>query len=334
MRISRQDLLTELESIQPGLSSRDIIEQSSCVVWKNGHVYTFNDEIFCRFPSCLDIEGAVNADPLLKLLRKMTEEQIDVELNEGKFIVKGKRSKTRLNMEAEIFLPIDEVNIPEKFRKLDAEFGMAVDIVGSCASKDQTTFVLTCVHITPTHVEACDNYQLARYPLGMKLKRDICVRFSSLKAIVQLGMSQFAEDSNWCHFRNEAGLICSVRRYVEDYPELDRLFEFDGAAASFPKGLVDAADRAEIFSNDNADDNQVLVEIQEGRLRITGEGAAGKHQEVKDLEYNGPALRFLVSPVLLRQLTERHSECVITTDRLRVDGGGKFTYVTCLGAAE
>ena len=63
MKINREELLNQLESVLPGLSTREIIEQSSCFVFMNKEVITYNDEISCSHKSRLDIEGAIVATP-------------------------------------------------------------------------------------------------------------------------------------------------------------------------------------------------------------------------------------------------------------------------------
>ena len=59
--INRELFLEQLESVQPGLSTREIIEQSSCYVFRGGEVITFNDEIACSQKCDIGIEGAVRS---------------------------------------------------------------------------------------------------------------------------------------------------------------------------------------------------------------------------------------------------------------------------------
>ena len=79
MRINREELLHQLETVAPGLSQKAIIEQSNCVVFQDGKVQTFNDEVSCCTDCCLKITGAVKAKALLELLRKLSEDQLDIE---------------------------------------------------------------------------------------------------------------------------------------------------------------------------------------------------------------------------------------------------------------
>lgn len=337
--VNREQLLNELESIRPGLSPKDIIEQSSCYVFKDGKVMTYNDEIACTLDSCLDeIEGAVIAEPLISVLRKIPAETVDIEVDEktSSLLIKAKKRKSGIRMEQMILLPIDNVEKPKKWVTLPDEFSDAVDIVSQCAGHDETEFVLTCIHIHPDHIEACDNYQLSRYTMKTGIKKASLVRASSIKHIIDLGMIEFSESDTWVHFRNAGGLVLSCRRQLEDYMSLDKLLVCEGSLTVIPKGLSVAVECADIFSSENADNNQVTVDLSPkngGQLRITGEGASGWYKEVKKLKYTGPAMKFKIAPKLLAEIGKRHNECVISIDRLKVDGG-KFVYVSCLGKAD
>ena len=92
LKINREELLQQLESVVPGLSVKEIIEQSKCFVFKDKKVMTYNDEVACTQDSCLDIEGAVEAMPLISLLRKLKEEEIDLHYVYGTTSGKGKET--------------------------------------------------------------------------------------------------------------------------------------------------------------------------------------------------------------------------------------------------
>lgn len=339
MRVSREDLLNNLESVLPGLSKREIVEQSSCFVFTDGRVMTYNDEIACSHKNNLDIEGAVQAEPLLAILRKLAEDEIDFTESEGELRFKGQKRQGGVRMEQEVLLPIETVEQPEKWRPLPSEFSEGVALVERCAGKDESNFSVTCVHIYPKWVEAYDNLQVARYKMKTGVKEPTLVRRNSIKHIHALDMTEFSESPSWLHFKNPAGLVLSCRRYMRD--ELDAagmlnvsdILKFTGEKTILPKGLADAAEKAEIFSSDNSDENLVTVDLKRGKLRITGRGVSGWYQETKSVKYDGRSLTFRIDPKLLGEITNRHNECEITKERLKVDSK-KFVYVTCLGADE
>lgn len=331
--VSRGELLQILESIQPGLTTRDVVEFSSCFVFKDGDVSTFNDEIACHRTSPLDIEGAVQATPLLNVLRRMPEETVDVTIEEGQMIVRGKKRRAGIRMQTLNALPIEKVESAEEWRTLHADFTDAIYVAQQCVGKDESNYATTCIHIHPKFVEACDNHQAIRYALKTRVRQPILVRGTSVKHIVSLDMTEVAETDTWIHFRNPTGLILSCRRDVQEYDDLESILTVDGVEFTLPKGLAKAAESAEIFSSENADANEVLVDIKPGRVKVTGEGSSGWYQEIKNAAYDGEPIQFRVAPKLLVELVNRYSDCVITADRLKVDTG-KFVYVVALGKPE
>lgn len=332
MKIKREEFLRKLEMVAPGLLPREIgVEQATCFVFQNKEVMTYNDEISCRSESGLDksFNGAVQAKPLRAILHKLQEDDLEVELKNGEMVFTGKGKSTGIRCEKDITLPINIVEKPETWKRLHDDFGDAVDIVQQCVGKDESMFAFTCLHLHPKWIEGSDNFQLTRYRLKTGVSESTLVRKEAIKHIVNIGMVEFSETKAWIHFRNAAGLVMSCRRYMEEYRDLTALLDVQGEPASLPKGLAEAADKAEVFSAENIDENQVLVELKPGKVRIKGQGISGWYKEEKKIAYDGQPMSFMISPKLLSQLTTKHNECVLGKGRLMVDGG-KYIYVTVL----
>lgn len=327
--VNREKLLLQLESVQAGLSPREIIEQSSCFVFRDGRVLTYNDEVACRRKCELQITGAVPAVPLLSILRKLAEETLEVEVEGNELILIGKRRKAGIRLEAEITLPVGKVEKPGEWQVLHDDFIEGVNLVQHHASKDESQFSLTCIHLSTDYIESCNNVQAVRVKMKTGLKASTLVRRDALKHVVPLGMVEFCETESWMHFRNTDGLTLSVRRYMTEYENVDSIFQVKGEPIVIPKGLGEAVEKASIFSAESSDDNLISVELRPERMRIRGTGATGWFQEVKKLAYNGPDLSFLIAPEMLIEITNKHNEAEITEGRLKVDGG-KWVFVTCL----
>lgn len=335
-RVSREDFLRRLEDVQPGLSVREIAEQSSCFAFVKGEVITFNEEVACRAPSGLpkDFHGAVQSKALLAVLRKVPDPKLKVEAGEGKIILSGKNKQAGVAMSKEVTLPVSAVDVPDKWRPLHEDFTDAVQIVQECASKDQSAFTLTCVHLHPDYMEAMDNTQLTRYKLKTGVKAPCLVRRDSLKHVPAGDFTEFAETHTFVHFRGNSGLVMSCRKYDDKFHDLSHLLTCKGTVTELPKALGKAAERCEIFSAENQDDNLVKVSIRKDRLVIRGEGDSGYYTEAKGISYSGLPMTFMMAPRLLVELVKRHSRCEISPEhRLKVDGG-KFQYIACLELVE
>lgn len=332
MKINREQFLNDLEMVKPGLSPREFIEQSSCFVFQDGYVTTFNDEIACRKKIDVNITGAVQANSLLEILSKLDDPDLRVRENEkGELEFRGKKKGFGVTKDAEIFLPIDRVETAEKWHTLPKEFTEAVGLVHHCVSTDESRFMLTCIHIHPEYLEACDNLQAMRCRIKTGVKKPILVRGASLKYITSLGMDQVAMTKSWIHFQNQDGLIFSARKYMEDYPPLDRVLDFEGHPIVIPKGMSEASERASVFALDKSGEPLVSVRLSNGVVRLGGEGLSGWYRETRKVAYDGPPMEFMISSDLLKHISERYQEAQITDGKLKVTGG-HWEYVTVLGA--
>lgn len=333
MRVEREVLLHALQSVQPGLASRAVRGYETCFCFVDGNIYTYNEEIACRIPSPFgeEITGEIQSEKLLAQLGKWTEDTIECELDGTilKVIGKGGR-KASFNMENEISLPVNEIEKPKKWSKINETFSEAVNFVQQCAGKDESEFALTCVNITPKFVEAHNNFQLCRWRLKTGFTNQVLVRQAAMKHVAVLGLTEVSETEGWIHFKGDSGLVLSCRRYIMDYKELDQIIDnTHGDPTTFPRGLVEATERAAIMLDNVNDGGLVLVELRQGKLRISGEGVRGKFEEPKKVAYDGKPLSFLVPPALLIDLVKKHNECFISEDKLKVTNGS-YTYISVL----
>lgn len=340
-KVNREEFLRHLEAVEPGLSKRDLVEQSSCVVFTAGVMTTYNEEVCCRAKSPLNgVVGAVAAAPLMALLRKMPDDVVTVTCeNKVMRVLGGGRRELRVRMDAEITLPVGSVERPKKedWRPVPEGFFDAVSLVEQCAGKDQAEKGLTCVHIHPKWVEACDRMQLARYAVKTGVAQPIMVPRDSLKGCLSLDMTRMAETEAWVHFRNPTGLVYSCLRYLEPYPDLLKYIQDAKRGAkplTLPLGMAEVISRAEeVVRDQDEKEKQVLVELKAGRVRLRGIGVKAEYREWQKAKYHGPDLAFLINPKLMTEITARHTECTINAASLRIDGG-RWVYVTSLGSPE
>lgn len=329
MRINRKSILTALAAVSPGLSQKEIIEQSASFVFRNGRVITFNDEVACSIECDIGVEGAVVAAPLMALLQKLEEEELDIEQAENELRVKTGRRKAGIRMDQEVSLPVEGIEDPSEWTALPEGFLDAIGIAQQCASSNESEFVLTCVHLHPKWVEACDQFQIARYPIKTGLKESTLIRRSSLKSVMGMDVVEYSQTENWLHFRNPAGLQLSCRRYSQKYPPLDEFLNVEGVETTLPKGLEAAVDKANIFSALAEEGNLITIAIRRGKIKLTGCGSHGWYSEVQKIEsYDGDDMQFAIAPNLLVEITKRSSKCELAEGRLKIKTD-RWIYVSC-----
>lgn len=329
MKIKREALLKTLESVSPGIAEREGLEQSSCFVFHDGAICAFNGEIACRAKSPLNgVEGAVEAKPLLVLLSKLGDDLVDVSQGEKRLHVSAPYRKADFLMEQDISLPIQDIESPHEWHELPTDFEEAVDTVESCASSEESDFLLTCIHLHPEFLEASDRYQIARYPVKMPISSPILVRADALRKIVGLGMTRISDSGAWLHFGNNEELVLSCRKNLDTYFNLDEYLRFEASAKiHLPNGLDQVVDRARDFAKDNAMGDIVEVDLRRNKLVIKGEGPTRRYKEMKEVKYDGPAMRFLIASKLLIELVKKTTDCKLGQGCLFADTG-KFSYIT------
>lgn len=337
MLVNRMELLEILQSVFPGVSQKDSIEQGSYFAFKGKSVWTFNGEICCkrRLPKGLVLHGAVPAKPLISLLSKMVEDQVTVEVKDSVFNLIGKKRRRNagIRMDMEVTLPVDQAErAGDEWTPLHEDFLEAVRVVQDCAGEDESKFALTCIHIHPKWIEACDAMQMTRFRLPTGFSEKFIIKKKALKYVASFDMTEFNETDSWVHFKSPSGLIMSCRRYMEEYPNLSPVVKFplELTEITLPNGMEDVANKAAIFSSENKDENRLLVSIKSGIIKIDGVGNSGWYSESRKCRYAGPDVVFTVSPAMLIEIVKRNTECVIAEGKLKIKND-KWVFVAYLG---
>lgn len=335
MRVVRDDFLHSLERVQCGLSQGEGVEQATSFIFKGGQVHAFNKKLYCSSPCPSPAEGAVPARPLLLALRKLTAEELEVSQEENHLCFRyGKKLKYKiaLKMESTIALPFDTIDEPRKWKPLHESFSDALSLVQECAGKDRGKYVCMCVHVHPEFLEAFDGVQGMSYSLKTGVRNPCLVEREVLKHVVASGVDEIGETDSWLHFRG-AGIRMACLRMADPYPDLEQFYRNKGKRISLPASLAEHVEVCEIFSSEEKDANMIMVEIGGGEMKLMGRGASGKAEAYPVCDYDGPPVKFCLSPTLLKGLSEKSNEAFIGDGKLWIEGG-KWQYVTALGVVE
>ncbi len=327
MKVNRTKLLQQLEAVVPGLSRRGGMEQSGHFVFKDGKVLTYNDEVVCVGKTDLDLEGAVPSRELLGLLRKLSEDEIELKVDGGELKIAGTGRKAGIRMDAEIVLLLDAVEKPGKWRKLPEDFWEAIVTASHCASTDGSQEILMCLYLTPTHVEATDSFQLIRCKTESGLE-NVLLKAVALRSIANMGLIGISGTENWVHFRDKGSLILSCRKCEGQFPNLDLHIKVEGTKTSLPKGIGESISKATLFSGEMMFAESLLrIDLQPGKMRLCGQGPNGWYKETSKVDYGGDSVSFAIAPNLLLDISRRADSCIIGKGCIKV-ATESFEYVS------
>jgi hypothetical protein len=335
--ITREDLLRVTTTVGAAASAAAAVEQATCLAFRGERCFAFNGDVAISAP-CPGIafEGAVGAAELNKALTAFKEPFLTGKLEGGQLVIYGaKRKRCGLTLEAEVKVNAEVENLTSAtWQALDPEFANAVIQTLPASSTDANNFLLTCIHVGPGYVQAADNWQAIRSPTSVQ-PRDPSgwlLHRESVQVLGGLGAVEYTESQAWVHFRSGTGVVVSVRKQSGVYHNLDHLFSSEGMAPlMLPVGLRDAIELASVFTG-GGDDAQIEIGLRPGMCRVFKQATTGFAEEILDVPYQGPQLKFPITPKLLLALTEKATDVFVSQRRI-VAITAKYTFAVSLGAA-
>jgi len=316
-----QELINALTIVKPGLSNKEIIEQSTDFVFQNGMVVTYNDEISVRHPIDLEIEGAVKADEFYKFLNKTKAKKVLFKQEGNKILMKAGRSKVTLNVK-EVALDLSEIQTKKKWEDFNADLFSAAEFVSFAASKDASTPALTCVHFRPGLVEATDKYRVAVFECDVD--KEFLLPADLLPILKKINPAQICMQNEWVHFRNESGTELSSRVLSAQYPDLNKIWIEGAQELQLPDKLLDIVERAAVFASDDFEYDRMLdLKIVGNLVTVNSKSESSEFEETTKIEYDGPELKFrIVVTVLYDILKKEASTVLIKGHKIQFEGDG------------
>lgn len=313
-----------LAIVQPGLATKEIIEQSTSFAFVDGCVVTYNDEISIRHPvPNLELEGAIKASEFYKLLEKLNKDEIDMDVDGAEVRLKCGRTKATFTLKEKVVLPISEVGEIKQWQVVPEKFVEAISFCIFSCSKQMTTPVLTCVHVDTENnwAESSDNYRLTKhtFPSGLDIPKFL-LPYESAMVLSTYGpaITHVSEGEGWIHFRMGTGTIFSARVFDDKYPDTSMFYEVSGQDLQLPKTLGDILERAEIFSKRaHVLDEYVTIDMANNQIGVQATSEVGSFHESANTKYGDNPISFSINPGFLKLIVEQVRSCKLDVDKLK-----------------
>lgn len=331
MKIKRSELNKVLNKVKPGLASKEVIEQSTSFVFKDGQVATYNDEIAVNHPMDIGLVGAVQSKELLALLSKIRDEEINVKEKNGELIITGQKFKSGIRLEEEINLPLDFLNAEIEFKDLPEGFSEGAHLCIFSAAAENVSPVLSNIHVKKDFIESCDNFRLTRCKMEVEMEDELLISSVGVQHLVNYDLNQYGLSEGWIHFKDRKnGLVFSCRTFEEQYPNLDNFLTAKGMPIRLPDGLNDVLDRSGIFSTEtDGARNLVSVTIGDNWCKVRGENEHGWFEEKIRVKTKEKTFIFMVSPKILQDILKRSNKATLSDTVLKFRAQ-KFDHVVSL----
>jgi DNA polymerase III sliding clamp (beta) subunit (PCNA family) len=333
MKTNRKSLVDILGLVSPALSTKEVVENSTCFIFANGRILTYNDEVSISHKFDIGFEGAVKGKEFLTLLQKMGDEEIDLETTESHVLITGTKTKAKIRVEPNNNLNelLDMLGKPceTDWKPLPETFRPSVDFCMFSVGRDPNKPLLTTVYVGGDVAVSSDDNRITVCQLGEGVNlKSFCLPVGAVKELKSFLPVEYTFTDGWIHLRTKELTTFSSRVMMGLYP-VDRARQIvDGATGELlklPNGLIETLERTGIFTTDGKTD-RVQITIDAGFLTVVGEGPNGSCEETARVRYSGAPLSFDVSPEFLKNILQHTSDVMVGQGVLRFDGLG-FTHV-------
>jgi len=318
MKLNREKLVEACKAVMSGVVEKEIIPQSSNFIFQNDRIYSFNDEIAVSHPFEVGFEGAVPAKEFLAFISKVKSEQITLKLDKNELLLVGSKAKAGLRLEG-ISLTLGDIDTPNKWIELPAEFNNAISFCLFSACTDDSKPILQNIHVKGGYVESCDNYRITRYDMGRTASKsfqdELLIPAKAAKDIVSQKPIELGITDGWLHFRNDNGVTFSCRIVDAEYPDFAQFLECTGEEFEFPTTLSEVLGRADVMS----DGKKVTVILENDLMTISTENQSGWFEESIEIKYKGKDCEFEILPLFLKSIVKHKGKVVLSEQVLMFD---------------
>jgi DNA polymerase III sliding clamp (beta) subunit (PCNA family) len=327
MKVQIKDLKNVLRVIKSGLAGgKETTDQSNSFVFQDGMAYTYNDEVSVRVPFLdKNSSGAVGAKELIALVGKLKGEEAEIEFGDNELLIKVGSDKFGIRLEAEIHMPLEEVELPLKkeWIALPAGFDKVLKAVIFSTSKDMSTPILTAIHCNGDLIESTDSDRATRWDLkkdGKYFSKPILLPADAAKSLISYDkIIAYASKGGWIHFDLGDGAIFSCRTFEGKFPDLDPIFKCEGYELEFPADIKDKLEKGGIFVESDFDQEKLVhlnIDVK-GVLKIRAEGDSGWYEgRIRLRKHAKEDIQFSINPQHLQQILSSVNVGVIGKDRV------------------
>jgi hypothetical protein len=319
--IKRTELKEALEIVKPGLSNKEIIEQSTSFAFMEDRVVTYNDKISMSHPvKGLAITGAVKAEEMYQLLSRMKAEDMELEVSENEITIKAGKSAAGLRLTSEITLPLEEIDEIGKMQKLPVDFLEGIRLAVQVCSRDMSKEVLTCINVAGDKLISSDNVRISQVQMKTGIPVDnFLLPADVVPLVLKMKATKISLTEAWVHFSNEAGTILSARIFTDIFPDIARFLQLPKGAVkiTLPDNLIEIIDRASVFSKkEHSLDERVTIQIETKKIKVKGESDTGWYSELAKCNYEGDTITFDMTPFLFKDILAVIKECKYHPDSM------------------
>lgn len=317
--VNRAELVAVLGMVAPAVAANgEQVTQGDCFIFSDGKVVAFNDDMSVSHPCACHLVGAVKAQEFMTLLSRYKAEVVNIDQKEGEVVIHTKDGTSGV-----VFSPTnsditDAITQPTKWYKLPSGFCAALLVSSKVCDLNSNVPIQSNVYVSGETCWATDNYQILVAKMGGEVKKPMFIGAGFAKHIVKYEPIEYGLSDGWAHFRNDAGVIISVRT-VEVASGEDLNVDFaikKGAKLAVTGDYGESIQRLRAVAGD---ETEVDIKIRNGILHLKVKGQFGwVHEKLKATCPVEAAFRLHV--FVLEQALAKSSTMMFDDKSIYIDG--------------
>jgi len=323
MKVNRKELLNAVVMVKSGVSENPVVEQSGDIVFSEGHIKSYNDEVSIMFPFETDIKGSVPAEEFIKYLNALKDDELDLEVTANELLITSKKSKAGFIFNPDIVLSFNEIEFDNNWLELPDNFIDAIKFSCFSTGTDQSKPVLSNISIDGDKAYSTDGFRMTRYNLSSEIEDTFLINRSLVPDISKINPIDYQINQNWVHLKNKKGVIFSFRVSSFKFPDCnDFLNKFDGEEIKLPLGFAEVLESVGVFSQKaTQNDKDIEIVYEKNKVIIRAENLKGWAETEKRVKYSGEAFTMIVKFDFIADVATHR--CVV-----KHDGGKSMLFVS------
>jgi len=336
-KVNRKELLTVLNKLKPGLSTKEITEEFSSFIFIKNHIMTNNNRVCILHPFKLKLSLLLPANELYNLLSSISSEEVGFKLKKDSILIKGSNTRAKLVLK-EVTEDMqqrynDIVKIKEDFKKLPENFIDGLKYSLFTISKDAAQESLSCVNIEKNKIMSTDDLRIGSFEMSKKIKDSFLLPYEAVKELIKFNVKEYCVLENEVIFKTESNVLFCSNTINDKFPDIKEYFEFNGEEIELPGDIADLVKRASILSDGDLDiDKSIDISIKDGKISCKGENNIGWIESESVIDFEGE-LEFTINPNFLLEILDKTNKIKVGGDRALFEIEN-FKYLTTLGNKE
>lgn len=316
MKVNKDNLLSILASVRPGLAKKEFIEQATHVLFMGKNIATYNDRICVIAPYETDFVCSVKGEEFYKAVESVNEEEVEITLVKDQIKLNAKKTKAGMstvvgeNEKVEGFInKLSAKTTGNRFWKaVPDNFIQGLNLCAMSASKDMTSGVRCCVASKEETLFSTDGLRISKFVMSKKMD-DLLIPARDAIELVKYPVTHYGASEGWLHFKTKDNIQFHCKTMMGDYPfdSIRKIFRVPVNEITLPIELQNALKAAAVFAEGDVDVvKSVEILIDKKKIICKSEKERGWIIKEIDLEeYSGPRLQFYINPIFFAQILDK-----------------------------